>query len=577
MSDASEDSFDCVVDDDSQLDDGWSDGEDESGSDAFGSDVTINREAEPYAVMDRKTIVEMVDEIVQDVAEISGLSWDASHCLLRFRTWDKEKLLHGMLEDNADEVLHSLGLNQNQNQNQQATLNNPESSSSLPASSPSFSSSSTSPPSSSSSTDCLVCMEEVSSDTGNPGFDLHCGHVCCDGCWREYVIEAVANGEQCVLLSCIQYKCPRLLLYSDVQRLLDSPPQDSDTKTLSSSSYSSLSSSSSTPSFSISASSSSPNGGEEEERESGGAALSVWDKYKRFLYKSFVKQNKFMKWCPAPGCDFVVKAAGSVMDVACRCGMEFCFQCYQESHSPATCKDLELWAQKCQDQSETAHWIIANTRRCPKCNVRIEKNQGCNHMTCTSCKHEFCWVCDGVWRDHGAASGGYYKCNKYSPVELAKKRKDAKDSKTSDDAGAKLNRYLHYYQRYHNHDNAKKFAARLRALTTQRMLQMQGKAQDSGWVDVQFLQEAIDQVFACRRVLKYTYVLSYFMADDAPERDLFEYLQQQLEMNTERLSELSEMKLRKINREEIVNYTRVTAQFLANLLEGVANGLKPRE
>jgi ariadne-1 len=33
-------------------------------------------------------------------------------------------------------------------------------------------------------------------------------------------------------------------------------------------------------------------------------------------------------------------------------------------------------------------------------------------MTCRSCKHDFCWICMGPWSDHGANTGGYYKCNK---------------------------------------------------------------------------------------------------------------------------------------------------------------------
>ena len=27
------------------------------------------------------------------------------------------------------------------------------------------------------------------------------------------------------------------------------------------------------------------------------------------------------------------------------------------------------------------------------CRTRIEKNEGCNHMTCGFCEYEFCWVC----------------------------------------------------------------------------------------------------------------------------------------------------------------------------------------
>jgi ariadne-1 len=67
-------------------------------------------------------------------------------------------------------------------------------------------------------------------------------------------------------------------------------------------------------------------------------------------------------------------------------------------------------------------------------------------MTCRACKYEWCWVCDGSWVDHGNHTGGYYKCNKYDP----KKKSSGKGAQ--DEAKAELDRYLHYYQRYHNHD-----------------------------------------------------------------------------------------------------------------------------
>ena len=38
-------------------------------------------------------------------------------------------------------------------------------------------------------------------------------------------------------------------------------------------------------------------------------------------------------------------------------------------------------------------WIIENCKKCPNCLYHIEKNNGCDHMTCIKCRHEFCWSC----------------------------------------------------------------------------------------------------------------------------------------------------------------------------------------
>ena len=76
-------------------------------------------------------------------------------------------------------------------------------------------------------------------------------------------------------------------------------------------------------------------------------------------------------------------ATGSgVTSVRCLCNNLFCFKCGEEGHDPCNCQQLAEWALKCRNESETANWILANTKKCPKCSARIEKNQGCNHMNC---------------------------------------------------------------------------------------------------------------------------------------------------------------------------------------------------
>ncbi len=41
-----------------------------------------------------------------------------------------------------------------------------------------------------------------------------------------------------------------------------------------------------------------------------------------------------------------------------------------------------MWEEKTQGDSETRNWIMANTKPCPKCQKPVEKNGGCNHVTC---------------------------------------------------------------------------------------------------------------------------------------------------------------------------------------------------
>lgn len=36
-------------------------------------------------------------------------------------------------------------------------------------------------------------------------------------------------------------------------------------------------------------------------------------------------------------------------------------------------------------------------RPCPRCQAPIEKNEGCLHMTCRQCRHQFCWGCRQPW------------------------------------------------------------------------------------------------------------------------------------------------------------------------------------
>lgn len=342
--------------------------------------------------------------------------------------------------------------------------------------------------------------------------------------WQDYFISRVKDGSTCLFTKCQARGCSCVVSPRVWRLVLTSPLGDTDHQMI---------------------------------------CRDTLSRYERILSSNYVDMNRHIKWCPSPSCGWAVQAIGPCREVTCsHCRTSFCFRCGLDAHAPLNCKGLAAWNEKCSNESETANWFVANTKKCPQCKTHIEKNQGCNHMHCNMCKFDFCWICLGKWADHGANTGGFYQCNKYDPNSGKKHEEDISQAKRD------LDRYIHYYKRYQGHDSALKFANKQREQAEARMTDLQKKG-GKGWIDVQFIMEAVEQVIECRRVLKYTYAYAFQMPD-GPRKQLFEYSQGLLEANTEKLHELSEQDVEQIDRAELINYSRVTKSFLTSLLDEVA-------
>jgi len=361
---------------------------------------------------------------------------------------------------------------------------------------------------------CRICLDECQPSML---YSLPCKHQFCSTCYGGYLNSVVADGPICITVTCPEHKCTQRVFASTVETL---------------------------------------------------CGTETYDKFLKYMTRNFIETSHTMRWCPSAGCEQVAVGSG-ITTVRCSCSYSFCFRCGSEAHDPASCHHVELWQEKCQSESETANWILANTKKCPKCSARIEKNQGCNHMSCKVCRFDFCWICLGDWKEHGQNTGGYYKCNKFE----SSKSSDADSNSAVARAKAELDRYLHYYQRYHAHDLSLKFASKQRENAEKRMVEMQ-QSEKSAWIDVQFLKQAVDQVIECRRILKYTYVLGHYMRDNSSEKELYEHHQEMLEKHTERLSELTEKEglHESSDRTNVVNLTRITERFVNSMLSVMMEG-----
>ena len=238
------------------------------------------------------------------------------------------------------------------------------------------------------------------------------------------------------------------------------------------------------------------------------------------------------------------------------CDSSSCFQCNNVGHQPVSCEEMKAWGEKLKDEGQTANWILLNTKVCPGCKNPIEKNGGCNHMTCGKCSYEFCWVCMGDWRKHGS---NYYDCNKV--------RTDTKENEKRSVAEKTLNHYIHYYDRYNNHRRSRELdKATIKRVRT--FIDTSAHASSTG-VAMEYLADAAKTLAEARHTLSITYIYAYFHGEKDINLPLFEYNQGQLEFATEQLSAIVEdRKGMMSDRQAVNNRTGLARHWLTVLQQG---------
>lgn len=293
----------------------------------------------------------------------------------------------------------------------------------------------------------------------------------------------------------------------------------------------------------------------------------TFEKFQRFMLADFVQSSQFVAWCPAPGCTNAVRFESS-SEATCSCGHRFCVDCSKECHVPLSCANMREWEKKMSDEGQVMTWLQHHTKECPRCLKPIEKNGGCNHMTCRSnaggCGHEFCWICGADWRGHSCNTQYDPSGNPILPNGWpTAKRSDKQDA-------AKL---LFYGNRFTAHLDSKKLESALRTTIPALIARYRAKHPERSHLDWDYLVDAADTLVYCRQTLAYTYAASFFIESGSAERNLFEFLQKELEQKTEALSHQLEMPLRKQDLRRVKDLTRNALRRLRHLIEGHDEGL----
>ncbi|KAL1852639.1 hypothetical protein Plec18167_007733 [Paecilomyces lecythidis] len=368
---------------------------------------------------------------------------------------------------------------------------------------------------------CEICCED---GDDLETYAMRCGHRFCVDCYRHYLTQKIKEEGEAARIECPQDNCHRIV---DSKSLAFLVTED------------------------------------------------LKDRYQTLLTRTYVDDKENLKWCPAPNCEYAVDCPVKSRDlnkivptVHCACKHSFCFGCTLNDHQPPPCSLVKMWLKKCEDDSETANWISANTKECPRCHSTIEKNGGCNHMTCRKCRHEFCWMCMGLWSEHGTS---WYNCNRYEERSGSEARDAQAKSRQS------LERYLHYYNRYANHEQSAKLDKDLYLKTEKKMTSLQSQSGMS-WIEVQFLETASQALQQCRQTLKWTYAFAYYLARNNLT-EIFEDNQKDLEMAVESLSEMFEKPVPELAslKVDILDKTAYCQKRRVILLSDTAENLKNGE
>lgn len=135
------------------------------------------------------------------------------------------------------------------------------------------------------------------------------------------------------------------------------------------------------------------------------ASASVFRRFDDLLLRKTLQGEPGFRWCARAGCgngqiveDYNPANSGFSTFLRChQCQSRTCVYHRCVWHNERTCKQYESDARHSEEVGLLQYFEKEGVKRCPNCGTAIEKNGGCDHMTCHKnaggCGSEFCIRC----------------------------------------------------------------------------------------------------------------------------------------------------------------------------------------
>nr|XP_030713152.1 ankyrin repeat and IBR domain-containing protein 1 isoform X5 [Globicephala melas] len=471
---------------------------------------------EPYEGLRPQDLRRLKDMLIVETADMLQAPLFTAEALLRAHDWDREKLLEAWMS-NPENCCQRSGVQMPtpppSGYNAWDTLPSPRTPRTTRSSITSPDEISLSPGDLDTSL-CDICMCSIS--VFEDPVDMPCGHDFCRGCWESFLNLKIQEGEAHNIF-CPAYDCFQLVPVDIIESVV---------------------------------------------------SKEMDKRYLQFDIKAFVENNPAIKWCPTPGCERAVRltkqgsnTSGSdtlsfpllrAPAVDCGKGHLFCWECLGEAHEPCDCQTWKNWLQKitemkpeelvgvseAYEDAANCLWLLTNSKPCANCKSPIQKNEGCNHMQCAKCKYDFCWICLEEWKKHSSSTGGYYRCTRYEVIQHVEEQSKEMtvEAEKKHKRFQELDRFMHYYTRFKNHEHSYQLEQRLLKTAKEKMEQLSRalKETEGGCPDTTFIEDAVHVLLKTRRILKCSYPYGFFLEPKSTKKEIFELMQEYAEFQYRR-------------------------------------------